>query len=306
MPTSRELQSFAANGFHVVRGAFDPERVSALSDDLRAFEGLQTPDLPAESLASFTPVVDEYRLMNVTECGQRFLDLVDEPLFLDWCAALMPGDIRLTESFALTRRRGVGLPLHALALSGFEETPTGPRTRLLTLTVCLSDVGTDDGPFVALAGSHRRAEDFPYGRLHPDWPEPQFDREVSAAFRAQNEGRPQVRWEDLPGYTEVLVEAGDVVVLTQDLWHGAKALHSGRTRRTLYFTYGPYWFPNFHGLRTSREVFERASTVQRRLLGGPFVGNLYQGGPDVGVEPSAAFPFVPNSERDPARFRGGR
>ena len=306
MPTSDELASFAENGFHVVRGVFGGERVRALVEALQEFEGLETADLPLEALASFTPVVDEYRLMNLTECGQAFLELVDEPLFLEWCSALMPGDLRLTESFALTRRRGVGLPLHALALSGFEDTDQGPRTRLLTLTVCLSDVGPDDGPFVAIAGSHRRARDFPYNRVHPDWPEPEFDAATSAAFRAQNEGREDLPWEQIPGYTEVLVQAGDVVVLTQDLWHGAKALHSDRSRRTLYFTYGPYWFPNFHGLRTSDAVFERANDHQRRLLGGPFVGNLYQGGPPTGVEPSVAFPFVPNSERDPARFRRRR
>lgn len=303
MLSDSERYALDLQGFCIQRGAFEPERVEALSAALRALEGVEREALPEGVVVSATPVLDEWRAMNLAEADPRFLELVDDARLLRWAESCVPQPCRLTECFGITRRAGIGLPLHCLEWACYEWRHGGPRTQFLTAMIALSDCGPEDGPLVVFAGSHKLRAPFPYARVHPDWRAPEHDAAASEAWRAQNEGKPAVPWEEIPGYTEVHVRAGDLVVMTHDLWHGAKELRSGRVRRSLFLSYGAYHHANWHGVQTTAALFERANARQRELLGGPFVGNRYPGAPDPHVPECGTFPVLPDSERGLARFR---
>lgn len=214
--------------------------------------------------------------------------------------ALVPGPQRLTDAYSITRRRGLGLPLHSIELADYGVRRGRPTTHHLTVMVCLSDCGPEDGPFVAIAGSHRSEVRFPWSPIHADWQMPDHDADaVAAALRwIEPEPRPRVRWEDIPGYREITFAAGDVLVFTEDLWHGARGIASDRVRRTLYFSYSPYHFANWHGLGRSAQLLARCTGRRRELLDGPFVGNTFTNAPALLTTVSVAAPHLLDGDGD--------
>lgn len=149
-------------------------------------------------------------------------------------------------------------------------------------------------------GPHKLSGEFPFSRLHPDWCGDGTDPEIEAHFAASDADRPSLPWERIPGYREVLVQPGDIVVMSEDIWHGAKALHSGQRRRSLCFSYAPYDFPNWHGIPYSQRLLESATPDRLQLLSGPHAGAQYELGPRSA---HPAIPFQPNSNRDPRSLR---
>jgi hypothetical protein len=167
---------------------------------------------------------------------------------------------------------------------------------MLKVAIALSDIGTEDGGMVVFEGSHRQEEGFPYDLLHPDWDAGGIDADVEREFRESMQGRESLRWEDIPGYRELCFRAGDAVVFTDDLWHGARESRSDRIRRMLCFTYAPYHFANLHGVEYSDEVLERASELQRALLSGPFHGARYEAIDTGRVPDELGFPRLRESD----------
>jgi len=86
--------------------------------------------------------------------------------------------------------------------------------------------------------------------------------------------------------------------------HGAKAIQSKNERRALIMSYSPYHFTNWHGVRFSEKLLQRANERQRSLLAGPFLGNLYEDGSAKHIAPCELHPYIPNSNRiDPLHSR---
>ncbi len=303
--TREELYHFDLKGYLLVKRAFEPDLICALNDRLRDLEGLGRDRLPPRAIPNWTPVVNEYRIMNIVECGEPFVQLIDHPQILQRVEALVPPPIRLTEAYSISRKRGIGVPLHSVPIAEYAAGRSGPSCKHLTAVVNLTECGPEDGPLVVFEGTHKLGVPFPYSPLHPDWPAPSHDREVAAAYaRAVPEHARPVPWEKVPGYKEVCVEAGDLILFTEDLWHGAKELRSGRARRTLYFAYSPYHFTNWHGVESSEELKRQVTERQRELLSGPFIGYRYDGA-DVASSLPAGLPFqsMPNSERAGSGWR---
>jgi hypothetical protein len=292
---SAEAFAFDNQGYLHRRGALSADRVAALRDRLTEIEGRPSAGIPPLCVRSRTPGLDEVRIRNLPEIDPLFVDLVDEPAWLADVDAMVPGPARLTDAYSITRRRGLGLPLHSIDIADYRVADGRPSTRHLTVMVCLSDCAQDDGPFVVIAGSHRSEVLFPWSPVHAEWQVPAGqEAAVQAALRWIEPPLPRVRWEDIPGYREVTFAAGDVVLFTEDVWHGARAVASDRVRRTLYYSYSPYHFANWHGLGRSRQLLARCSGRRRQLLDGPFVGNTFASGPPVQV-PDGMVPHLQDS-----------
>jgi hypothetical protein len=290
-------------GWLVLRAAVARERTAALHAALLALE--RTPPPPDDrALRSWTPVLDELRVLNLPDCDPAFLWPMDQPAILARVREVVPGPQRLVEAFSITRGAGPGLPLHAITTANYRCENGRPRCDMLTAVVCLTDCGPDDGPLVVFSGTHRLGVPFPFAPLDPRWPDPPHDRTIAAAARAAvPPDAAAVPWPEIPGYTEVTVQAGDIVLFVQSLWHGAKAPTSGRIRRTLYYTYSPYHFGNWHGITWSPAAFAHANAEQRRLLAGPFQGQRY---PAIATDDDvpAEFTLLPDSERGPRPIGG--
>ncbi len=300
MLTVEEVYHFDLKGYLVVKRAIEPDLIRALHDQLCELERVGKEHLPPQCIPHWTPVVNEYRIMNIIECGNLFIQLIDHSQILGRIEALVPGPIRLTEAYSISRKRGIGLPLHATPIAQYRMTPSGPKSFHVKAIINLTDCGPEDGPLVVFEGTHKLGMPFPYSIIHPDWPTPTHDVAMAQAYLKADGSAPTVKvpWEQIPGYKEVYAEAGDLLVFTEDLWHGAKELRSDRTRRSLYFAYSPYHFATWHGVEYSAELKQRATDRQRHLLSGPFIGSFYEGA-DIASRVPADVPFqiLPNSER---------
>ncbi len=305
MMTPEELYHFDLKGYLLVKRAFPTDLVRALHDQLCELEGLGKDQLPPHCVPNWTPVVNEYRIMNVIECGDLFVRLIDHPQVMQWVDALVPPPVRLTEAYSISRRRGVGIPLHAVPIAEYTVTRSGPRCKHLTAVVNLTDCGPEDGPLVVFEGTHKLGVPFPYSLLHPNWPAATHDVAIAEQYlKAVPEGAISIPWEQIPGYKEVCVEAGDLILFTEDLWHGAKELRSDRTRRTLYFAYSPFHFTNWHGIEYSADLKRRVTERQRQLLSGPFIGYRYESADPSDMPASLPFQYMPNSEHTSWRRSG--
>lgn len=306
MLTPAQRYEFDLKGCLVLRQAVAADLVQRLDAALARLEGRGPEELPANTVPSWTPAINEYRLMGLLECDEVFHELIDHPALLAPARELVPQPCRLAEAYSITRLKGFGVPLHSQRESDYRMTHAGPRTALLKCVVNLGDVGPEDGPMIVFEGTHKLAVPFPFNLVHPEWKPTGVDGEIEQVFLAESKDKHKIRWEEIPGYRELHVQAGDVILMTDDLWHGAKALHSNRRRRTLYYSYVPYHYPNWHGIPYSKELKQRVDPARRQLLAGPFVGTRYACFDTSELGEGLPFPRLPNSTRDPKRFAGFR
>jgi hypothetical protein len=290
---ARELQEL---GYFIVPGALSGEEVNALTEALVAVEGRSTDALPGSATASWTPVLDEYRIYNFPECDQVFCDLIASPGMIGPIQSIIPGPVHLTEAFTTSRRRGPGVPMHRVPFANFRMDGDRPRTDHAKVMVLLTDCGPEDGPIVMVEGSHVRDDIPPFDQIHPGWTLPPWDEDYVARLRSElGDTGARRPWEEIPGYKELYLSAGDAVFFTEDVWHGAKWLSSRATRRAVHLGYSPYHIAKWHGLSYSPELRQRATHGQRVLLEGPFVGHRLVDS-DTEFALANEFPALPHSE----------
>ena len=108
----------------------------------------------------------------------------------------------------------------------------------------LTDVDSEDGCFAVLVGSHKSNFTNPLvGRV----PDPEY-----------------------PLVTPVPVRAGDAVIFSEDLSHGAVENRGSKVRRTLFYSYAPAFHSAWTDLAETAAGFEaRASGSRLKLIQGP-------------------------------------
>jgi hypothetical protein len=270
-----ESNAFETRGYVLRPGLLKPELVQRMLQAIKPLEQLPDEELPAGCLRSRTPVLREIRLINIVEQNDVFLEPLVQPELLELADALVPAPYRVIEACCHSRLKGIGLPLHSVAEADFRITRRGPKTHMLKVAIALTDIGLEDGPTVVFEGSHRLGDDFSYALIDQDWETTGNDLEMERAFRDQQAGRNIVPWAEIPGHRTVSMKAGDAIVFTDDLWHGAMAVANSKIRRMMCFTYSPYHFANMHGIQYSDALLERSTPRQRMLLAGPFHGTRY-------------------------------
>ncbi len=112
------------------------------------------------------------------------------------------------------------------------------------ISYALTDVGVEDGCFAVIPGSHKSNFQNPLvGKV----PEP-----------------------DHPLVKPVPTRAGDGIIFSEDLSHGAVHNRGSEVRRTLFYSYAPSFHSSWRGQAPTAVGFEaRATPEQRRLLEGP-------------------------------------
>jgi len=165
--TPEELYEFDVAGLTVLRGAIDRELIDRARAALLRLEGLTSEELPDGCFASWTPVLDEYSIINVLEADPVFIDLIDQPDVLRWIDALIPTPNRLVEAFTNSRRSGPGLPIHAIPVADYGAKHGMPRSNHITAFMPLTPIGPEDGPPIVFEGTHKLNVPFPYQRVHP-------------------------------------------------------------------------------------------------------------------------------------------
>jgi ectoine hydroxylase-related dioxygenase (phytanoyl-CoA dioxygenase family) len=256
-----ERYLFDLNGYLLVQRVLSREEVAAVNSvaDQRGVLALldQTnyihtgfPEMDGNSDPAAGPV-DIYNDL-LLSWGPELRDLVDHPRILPYLRALLGESFRLDHSYGIFMRAGAGQNTpHHLHNGG---TPFDPsqyylvrdgvmHNSLIVVSMALSDVGPGDGGFCVIPGSHKSSF-----RLPP---------EIASII------------DDTPPVVHVPMKAGDVVIFTEAVTHGAIPWSGTHDRRAVLYKYCA-GFIQWENVSPWANLNEPWTARQRQLLEGPY------------------------------------
>ncbi|MBI3962891.1 MAG: phytanoyl-CoA dioxygenase family protein [Deinococcus sp.] len=261
--TPEEKYRFDLNGYLVIEQALPPELVAELNQAVDEIEALGDDLTPYG--ATLTKLQDniyfagggetrkdglvDYSIGNLLAFGGPFETLIDLPNILPYIAELIGTDYRLDAASILSRSRGGGTRFHhcsAELLPYCEYAVVNGAFQCVSIKVAyaLTAVGPDDGPFVVIPGSHKSAFPNPYV--------------AQVDFPPQMLGR---RMQPLP------VKAGDAIIFTEDIAHGALRNRGDNIRRTIFYSYAPTFQAPWPGLVAPKDL--KSPTRERLVFAKP-------------------------------------
>lgn len=234
--TDDERYEFDLRGYLVIRGVLDRHELAALNDVISAVPswadptaryihvGLDEEVMEAGNKDPSAGPVDVFS-GRMLEWGAPFRRLVAHPRIAPFLQQLCGHDYRFDHAYAVLMRPdasaehngGIGAR-HALHNGGtpFDRSQyyfvRGETlvSGLTAVSFALSDVGPGDGGFCVIPGSHKSAFPLP----------------------GSGEGRKVLDW-----LVQPVLDAGDCIVFTEALTHGALPWRSEAERRTLLYKY---------------------------------------------------------------------
>ena len=250
--TDAQRRRWDSDGYIVVEGALNPERVALYECEVDALRGKPGWEPMGKPLGHYGWVerainADTEAFMDRRDLigyHEAFIDLIDHAPIFDLVVDIMGPYICLSMTQAIVRASADGF-------QGYTHTDGGEALRRLRVAessrpiamkamYLLSDIdGPDSGNFTVFPGSHRRP--FP------------------------EEGEP-VLTPRTPGAVQLTGKAGDCILFSHALWHGPSPNESGRARKTLLYNYCQMCVRQYdYGERAN--IPNRCTPRQRRLLG---------------------------------------
>ena len=262
MVTAEDRYLFDLNGYLVLKKILPPPFLAAMNDSIDRLEALSDPEVEARNLARKYQQGSVYAQVgpapqqgladysgNILPCGGPFEELIDWPATLPFLEETIGLSFRLDAASFMSRHGGGGFVFHhgyaeMLPYSEYAFEQDVFRCASIKISYALTDVGEEDGCFAVIPGSHKSRFQNPLvGRL----PDP---------------AHPLVR--PLP------CEAGDAVLFSEDLSHGAVENRGSRVRRTLFYSYAPAFQCAWGSLTEVAPGFESRATPRRlELVQGP-------------------------------------
>lgn len=259
-----ERYLFDLNGYLVVKQLLSPTEVAALNAaiDDRGVPGLLEstryvhtgfPEM-AGNLDPLAGPVDLYHDL-LLNWGKELRDLVDHPRLIPYLEALLGDALRLDHCYGIFMRSGAGHDTPHHLHNG--ATPFDPSqyylvrgdrmfNGLVVASFALSDASRADGGFCVIPGSHKA--NFP------------LPAEIAAITDAT------------PPVVHVSVEAGDLVLFTEALTHGAIPWSGRHDRRAVLYKYCP-GFIQWERQSPWADMSKPWTARQRRLLSPPHGGD---------------------------------
>ena len=261
--TSEERYLFDLHGYLVLRGVLSPtlrQRLNETIDHLETLDDSQTAALGAErkyrasdNLYAQTGDPLEGNLgdydCEVLRYGGPFEELIDLPETLRYIEEMIGEPSRLDAASFMSRNSGGAFRFHhgyaeLLPYSEYAFRDGAFKCVSVKIGYALTDVDVEDGCFAVIPGSHKSNFTNPLVGQIPD------------------PNHPLVQ--PLP------CKAGDAIIFSEDLSHGAVENHGSKVRRTLFYSYAPAFHCTWHGLAMTAEGFEqRATPRQLELIQGP-------------------------------------
>lgn len=252
--TEAQREQWAVDGYLQLEGALSPAEVTFFSDLLdntvRTQPGYEpaATELQRGHYAWKLPDQNKDAFMDRRDLlpyHQAFIDLIDRPAIFDLILDLMGPYIQFSMSQAIIRASTDMFPgyIHTDGGEAQKSIRVTETSRPLAVKVMylLTDVTVpDSGNFTIFPGSHLR----PFSERSERIPGPKS-----------------------PGTVPLLGKAGDAYVFPHAIWHGPSPNHSGRARKTILYNYCQMFMKPYDFGGPVKELFERCTPRQRRLLG---------------------------------------
>ncbi|MES2460265.1 MAG: phytanoyl-CoA dioxygenase family protein [Armatimonadota bacterium] len=241
--TSAQRDDFERDGFLVIPAALTSEQIAHFTT---VVDKLETDERRERDLDPFATV--EIRNAVARPGGDALLPLLDWPTTFPLIADIFGWNIQLTTSHVFVRTPNPEEKLSFKAIGWHADGPSpafptvgGIFPRLYAkIGFFLTDLSEPDrGNLRAVPGSHRSATP------------PKIDAETG----------------DPIGAIQVLTRPGDAVLFEQRCWHAVGPNFSSLSRKNIYLGYCYRWMKAIDFVTQSDELLEKASPVQRQLLG---------------------------------------
>ena len=191
--------------------------------------------------------------------GKEYRDLIDNPTVVPYIGELLGEDFRLDHVYLDVIRSGegpIGTKLYGGAMpfrsfSYFNFSSGKMHNGLSVVAYNLADVGSEDGGFGCVPGSHKSNYRFPQ-----EW------EEVN----------------DLPILERVTGPAGTAIIFTEALTHGTLPWKGLSERRTIFIKYSPpslSWSTHY----LDPDDYSGITETQRKILERPNARYGYRDGP---------------------------
>lgn len=262
--TDEDRYLFDLNGYVVFEQALTPEEVGRLNESLdeHQFEvdALTSPRPKSNGASSVrTGVVYQERFRARREFlywGQQFRDLIDHPAVLPALKEWVDPCVRLDHYYPVFKRAGArdhdlhyGATPH-IPVAHYHTKDGRIYAGFTVVSWALRDMPAGQGGFGCIPGSHKASIPVPPG--------------ITASSR-----NPAV---------EVHMRAGDVLIFTEALTHGAYAWTAAHDRRSLLFKYAP-GYAIYSDYDWPDDLLELMTPAQRLLMEPPYISSERAGPP---------------------------
>ena len=261
--TQEERYLFDLHGYLVVRGVLSSDihrhlnetidYLETLDDNQTAALGTERKYRDSDNVYAQTGVPSEDGLgdydCQVLRYGGAFEELIDLPQTLHYIEEMIGEPARLDAASFMSRNSGGAFRFHhgyaeLLPYSEYAFRDGAFKCVSVKIGYALTDVDVEDGCFAVIPGSHKSNFTNPLVGQIPDPAHPLV--------------------QPLP------CKAGDAIIFSEDLSHGAVENHRSKVRRTLFYSYAPAFHCTWHGLAMTAEGFEQRANPRRlELIQGP-------------------------------------
>ena len=252
--TAEHRYLFDLNGYFTVRRALSENLVRALNSELDLIDAMSTEEAKSAGVIRDTNNdYDPYGNLEYTcvllPYGGIFESLIDVPTTVPLVKEMIGGPTRLDAMHFMSRTSGQCSVLHhgyaeLLAYSEYSLNRDQFECVSVKIGYALTDVGPDNGPFVVIPGSHKSNFAVPGNLRLPE--------------------------SDNPLVQPIIMKAGDAVLFSEDLTHGALVNCSAQVRRTIFVSYAPAFHSAWSNQTVTAPGFEDRATVrQLALVQGP-------------------------------------
>lgn len=217
--TTEERYLFDLQGYLVVEDVLEPDEVRELNELLDSRDLWSQPrghDAPLD----YETFDDRFFHVSPPHCwGRPFLDLLAQPRMAGYLREVLGPGFRYDHGQAIFMRKGSGsLELHGGGTPwdpiGYYRVTDGViHCGLTVVSYALCDVGSDDGGFVVVPGSHKSGFRRPEGLVDPE------------------DCRPLLQ--------HVPHRAGSAIIFTEALTHGTLPWTADHERRAVLYRYTP-------------------------------------------------------------------
>lgn len=196
---------------------------------------------------------------NIIEAGDVFERMIDHASWLPLVERWMANDynrISLNEAFLNVRRSGGFIGLHSgghvsAPIMSVRNANTGAwNVGQINVLIALTDIGPGDGCTVVVPGSHKS------GVLHPEL----VDSPGNSVYRSDRHAGGSL------GAIEVHLKAGQAVMFTDAISHGATARTNPGCRRVAIYRYSPHAIASRYNYLPSPELLARLTPRQRAIV----------------------------------------